>query len=82
MLRRRLQVLVDEDRWARLEHEARRRRVSVGTVVREAIDERLPGDAEQRRIALQGVLDADPMEVPSRDDLRRELRDARSRSSG
>ena len=79
MLDRRLQVLIDGERWARLEHEAARRKVSVSTVVREAIDDRYPGDADQRRAALQAVLDAEPVGVTDPDQLRAELDDLHSR---
>ena len=79
MLDRRLQVLIDEERWSRLEGEAARRRVSVSVLVREAIDERYPSDTERRRAALRAVLDAEPMEVPAPADLRRELESARAR---
>ena len=79
MLDRRLQVLIDEDRWRRLERAAKRRKVSVGTIVREAIDEQYPGDVDARRAALQAVLDAGPMEVPDIEDLHRELEDIRGR---
>ena len=73
MLDRRLQVLIDEDRWSRLEREAGRRGVSVAVLVREAIDERFPGDADKRRTALQAILDADPMDVPDPEELGDEL---------
>lgn len=79
MLDRRLQVLIDEERWSRLEQEAARRRVSVGVLVREALDERFPGDAEQRRSALQAILDAEPMAVPEPGELRQELEAIRTR---
>ncbi|MGH7920012.1 MAG: antitoxin [Candidatus Dormibacteraceae bacterium] len=79
MLDRRLQVLVDEDRWSRLEREAGRRGVSVGTLVREAIDECFPGDQDKRRAALQAVLDAEPMDVPDPAPLREELEAIRGR---
>lgn len=79
MLDRRLQVLIDDDRWSRLEREAGRRGVSVGTLVREAIDERFPGDQDRRRAALQAVLDAEPMDVPDPEMLREELEAIRSR---
>lgn len=79
MLSRRLQVLIDEERWSRLEREAGRRGVSVGTVVREAIDERFPGDGDERRAALQAVLDAEPMVVPDPAELREELEAIRGR---
>ena len=79
MLDRRLQVLIDENRWARLEREAGRRGVPVAVLVREAIDECFPGDADQRRAALQAVLDADSMDVPDPDGLRGELEVIRGR---
>lgn len=79
MLDRRLQVLIDEGRWLRLEREAGRRGVSVGLLVREAIDERFPGDADQRRVALQAVLDAESMDVPDPEQLHAELEALRSR---
>ena len=79
MLDRRLQVLIDEGRWSRLEREAERRRVSVSVLVREAIDERFPGDADERRASLQAVLDACPMDVPDPEELHEELEAIRSR---
>ena len=79
MLDRRLQVLIDEGRWARLEDEASRRKVSVSTLVREAIDERYPGRDQERRAALRALLDAEPMPAADVDDLRRELDEIRSR---
>jgi hypothetical protein len=82
MLDRRLQVLIDEERWSRLEGEARRRKVSVAVLVREMIDERYSGDSEARRAALQAVLDAEPMEVPDLDGLRAELEAVRGSRLG
>lgn len=79
MLDRRLQVLIDEDRLHRLESEAIRRQVPIAVLVREAIDERFPGDADERRAALQALLDAEPMVVPPPGDLRDELEEIRSR---
>ncbi len=81
MLARRLQVLIDEDRWARLGSEASRRGVAVAVLVREAIDERFPALAQERRAALQAVLDAEPMDVPEPAQLRQELDSIRSRRS-
>ncbi|MGH9090534.1 MAG: antitoxin [Acidimicrobiales bacterium] len=81
MLDRRLQVLIDEDRWSRLEREAGHRGVPVAVLVREAIDERYPGNADERRAALQAVLDADPMDVPDPGELREELEAVRSRTA-
>lgn len=81
MLERRLQVLIDEDRWIRLEREAQRRRVPVVVLVREAIDERFPAVAEARRSGLQAVLDAELMEVAAPTQLRAELDAIRSHRS-
>jgi len=77
MLDRRLQVLIDDERWMKLEREAERRRVSVSTLVREAIDERYPMDRDLQRAALQAVLSAAPMDVPDPDELKRELDEIR-----
>ncbi len=81
MLDRRLQVLIDEDRWTRLQQAADQRRVPIAVLVREAIDERFPGDAGVRRAALQAILEAEPMEVPDPDQLRDELDAIRGRLS-
>ncbi len=78
MLDRRLQVLIDGERWSRLEQESERRGVPIAVLVREAIDERFPGHADERRAALQGFLDAEPMDVPDPEALRQELDAIRS----
>jgi hypothetical protein len=78
MLDRRLQVLVDEERYRRLEAEARRRRTSVAQVVREAIDSVLPADVARKRAALKEILEAEPIPVPDDPaDLKRELDEIR-----
>ncbi len=79
MLDRRLQVLIDQELWERLEREAERRRVSVSLLVREAVDERYPGSDAERRSAMARVLRAAPMDVPSPEELKRELEETRSR---
>jgi len=79
MLDRRLQVLIDEERWQRLQSEADQRNVSVSTLVREAIDTTYPTDTERRRRAGQALLAAEPMTVPDDvGELRRELADDRA----
>jgi len=75
----RLQILLDADRHARLLAVARERGVSVATVVREAIDRGLPAPDSQRRAAADRLLAAEPMAVPVRDGLVRELADLRAR---
>ena len=64
MLSRRLQILIDPDRYRRLEQEARRRKTSVAEVVRDAIDAKVAVVDEGRRRAAQRILDAEPMPVP------------------
>ena len=50
MLKERLQILVDPDQRRRLDEEARRRGISVGAVVRDALDRQLGGVSRERRI--------------------------------
>ena len=78
-LEHRVQILLDEPRYRRVSSEARRRRVSVATVVRDAIDQMTAG-AETRKDAIARVLAAQSMAVPlDPADLRRELDAARER---
>ncbi len=55
---RRTQLLLDEERYARLEREARRTGRSVAALVREAIDVRFggEGEAQSRRAAATALL--------------------------
>lgn len=81
MYDRRLQLVLDEGRYARLTREAARRGISMAAVVREAIDA-LPAQ-DGRRSAIEAVLAAEPMDLPfDPADLRRELDDTRSRGLG
>jgi hypothetical protein len=79
MLDRRLHVLLDEERYRRLEARARERGVSVARVVREAIDAAFPGEVERKKRAAKAILEADPMPVPEPEELRRELDEIRYR---
>ena len=79
MFERRVQVLLDDDRYEKLAREAARRGISIGALVRDAID-RLPVDDDQRRSAIAAILDAEPMAVPlDPSDLRAEIAAGRSR---
>jgi hypothetical protein len=79
MLERRLQILIDEQRYRRIAARARERKTSVATIVREAIDFALPADVEKKRAAWERIKAAEPMEVPaSVEDLKAELETARS----
>lgn len=79
MLRHRLQVLIDDERMRRIEQEAQRRGVAVAQVVRDAIDDAVPGGRDARRDAGERILAAAPMPVPFPADLREELDAVRGR---
>ena len=70
---RRLQVLLDDEQFRRLEAAAARRKVPVAVIVREALDEKVPAHAERRRAAGKRILSALPMDVGDPDHLRAEL---------
>jgi hypothetical protein len=82
MFDRRLQVRIDQARWSRLQREASRRGVPAAQLVRQAIDrlipQPIPRDTEERRSALQAILDPEPMALPSPASLRQELDQIRS----
>jgi hypothetical protein len=79
-LDRRVHLLLDEGRYRKVSGEARRRRVSVATVIRDAID-RLPADEDRRVDAVARILAADPMPLPADPvALRRELDETRGRT--
>ncbi len=74
MYSNRLQILIDDERLARLQREAARRRLSVAVIVRDAIDVALPAQAEARRAAGERILAAEQMPVPADvGELKREL---------
>lgn len=78
---RRLQVLIEDEQWARLEAAAAERRMSVGAIVREAIERSLPGGLDERHAAARAVLGAAPMPVPDPAALREELEGLRGRGA-
>jgi len=73
MLSERLQVLIARDQRQRLERLSRERRLSVGALVRSAIDRAYPPADSERSAA------ADPMDVPDVAELRTELESIRGR---
>lgn len=80
MLDHRVQVLLDDARYQKVAREAKRCGISIAAVIREALD-RLPADAEGRRVAIEAILAAEPMPVPADPAaLRRELDAAHNRS--
>lgn len=80
-LDRRLQLLLDEERYQRVSSLARQRGSSVAAVLREAIDRGLPSADRQRAAAARLILAADPMPVPDPAQLREELEELRSRGA-
>lgn len=72
-LTRRLQVLLDEDRYQRLERTARARRTSVATLVREAVDAAFPAQSIPRADAGRRLLNAEPIAVGDWTELEREI---------
>jgi hypothetical protein len=79
MLERRLQILLDEERHARITSVARERGISVATVVREAIDRGVADPGDRRRAAGRRLLDAPDMPVPTPGELHDELEALRAR---
>jgi hypothetical protein len=79
VLDRRLHVLLDGDRFERLSRLAEERNVSVGALVRRAIDVAYPPGGARRSAAAVAILEARPGPSPMLDELRTELDDLRGR---
>lgn len=78
MLQRRLQIMIDDARFQRLQDHATERSISVAAVIRELVDIALPPSDALRRDAARRILAAPSMDVPHDPaDLRRELDRAR-----
>lgn len=74
-LTRRLQILLDEERYARLERAAARRGAPVAALVREAIDRMFATQESDRRAAGTRLLQAPPMPVEDWDKMKKDLLD-------
>jgi ribbon-helix-helix CopG family protein len=83
MLSRRLQVLIDDERYKRLAREAERAGAPIGELVRRAIDHEYPpvgndrGAAAERLLAMAPPTDAEP----DWDEQKRELLDVLDRKA-
>lgn len=77
-LNRRLQVLVDEERFQRLERRSKDTGASIGTLVRRALDEAYPGVPRDRRAAGERLLAAKPMRVEDWDVMKAQMLDEMS----
>jgi hypothetical protein len=82
VLDRRLHVLLDDERFDRLARLAQDRGVSVGALVRRAIDIAYPAGGERRSAAAAALLQARPGPSPMLDELRAELDELRRRRTG
>lgn len=78
-LDRRLQLLLDEERYARVAAIAERDRRSVASVIRDAIDAHIFATPARRAAAWAHIVEADPMPVPSPAELHAELEAMRGR---
>ncbi len=79
-LERRVQVLLDEERYQQAAAAARERGVSVGQVIRDALDGSLGASRRRRMQAGAEILAAEPMDLPEDPaELRRELDAAHDR---
>jgi hypothetical protein len=73
MLTRRTQILLDEERHARLERQSAATGTSVGALIREAIDVAFPAAPTDRQQAGSLLLDAAPMPVEDWDRMKVDL---------
>lgn len=80
MLKRRLQVLVDDDRYERLTRESKRSGAPVGELVRRAIDREYPPKESDRAAAARALLAMPPPPgegpEPDWEEQKREMLDA------
>lgn len=73
MLTRRTQLLLDDDRYLQLERIAAQTQRSVGSVIREAIDQYLPSQAMTRAEALAHFDTAPRSDIDDPEEIRREI---------
>jgi hypothetical protein len=78
MLTRRLQILIDEERYERLERAAQKSNGSVAAAIRDAIDLAYPADLDEKRSAAEAILAAPQVDLPDVEELKRELEAIRS----
>ncbi len=76
-LTHRLQLLIDDAQYDRLARQAQVEGRSIGALVRHAIDMAWAEPDARKRSAADLILDAESMDVPDPEQLRRELEDAR-----
>jgi len=72
-LTRRVHLLLDDERYRRLELRSRATGASVGALLREAVDIAFPGQVADRERAGRMLLDAEPVPVGDWDEIEREI---------
>lgn len=78
-LTRRLQVLLEEDRFAQLEHLARQRGTTIAALVRDALDRTYASTGLPADVAAARFLAREPRELGSWDHAKREIEDSLDR---
>jgi hypothetical protein len=78
-LTRRLQVLLEEERFAQLEHLARQRGTTVAALVRDALDRTYASDLPPAHVAAERFLAREPIDLGSWDDAKRDIEDSLDR---
>jgi hypothetical protein len=76
-LTRRTQLLLDDDLHRRLREIATQRGISIGALIREAIDEKLAGLHDSRARAFAKLLEAEPMPVDDWPVMKQEIIEGR-----
>lgn len=72
-LTHRTQILLDDERYRRLQRQSELTRRSMGSLVREAIDYRFPGASMTKEEAVDAILNAEPMEVDDWPKMKEEM---------
>jgi hypothetical protein len=72
-LNRRTQLLLDDELHRRLRESAAQRGISMGALIREAVEEKLASIQDSRDRAIQELLDAEPMPVEDWPIMKRQM---------
>lgn len=72
-LTHRLQVLLDKEQYARLSTQAKLENRSIGSLIRQAVDQVWATPDERKAALLEAILAERPMPVPDPEELAREL---------
>lgn len=78
-LTRRLQVLLDQERFDRLEHLAQQRGSTIAVLVRDALDRAYPAEGLPADVAADRFLARPPIDFGQWADLKREIEDSFTR---